>query len=175
MSNKTMLCAGALAVSSLVAAEPALAADAKAATGSDKAAIEALENTYNEGFNSRDVEKIMSCYAPGKKLFVFDVIPPREHPSWDAYKKNWQELFAAFPDPVSNTLSEQTTNVVGPVAYGHSIQTSEFTRKDGTKASFVVRTTDIYRKIHGKWLIVEEHNSVPVDLDTLKPDILSKP
>jgi hypothetical protein len=103
-----MLCAGLLAVSSLVAAEPALAADAKAATASDKAAIEARENTYNEGFNSRDVEKIMSCYAPGKKLFVFDVIPPREYPSWDAYKKKWHELFAAFPDPVSNTLSEQT-------------------------------------------------------------------
>jgi hypothetical protein len=30
MSNKTMLCAGVLAVSSLVAAEPDLAADAKA-------------------------------------------------------------------------------------------------------------------------------------------------
>jgi hypothetical protein len=49
MSNKTMLRGGLLAVSSLVAAQPAaLAADAKAPTGSDKAAIEARENTYNE-------------------------------------------------------------------------------------------------------------------------------
>ncbi len=48
MSNKTMLRGGLLAVSSLVAAQPALAADAKAATGSDKAAIEARDNTYNE-------------------------------------------------------------------------------------------------------------------------------
>jgi hypothetical protein len=30
-------------------------------------------------------------------------------------------------------------------------------------------------QMNGKWLIVEEHNSVPVDLHTMKPDLLSKP
>jgi len=35
--------------------------------------------------------------------------------------------------------------------------------------------SDVYRKIHGKWLIVQEHVSVPVDLNTGKPDLLSKP
>jgi ketosteroid isomerase-like protein len=49
------------------------------------------------------------------------------------------------------------------------------TRKDGTKVSFVLRTTDIYRKRNGKWLIVEEHTSFPVDLETMKVDPLAKP
>lgn len=141
----------------------------------DKAAIQSLENTYNEGFNSKDVDKIMSVYAPGKQLFVFDVVPPREYSSWEAYKKDWEELFAALPGPVKNTISEQTVHVVGSLAYGHSIQTGELTRKDGTKMTIVARTTDIYRKMNGKWLIVEEHNSVPVDLDAMKPDLMSKP
>jgi ketosteroid isomerase-like protein len=141
----------------------------------DKAAIQALEDTYNEGFTSKDVGKIMSVYAPGKQLFVFDVVPPREYKSWEAYKKDFEGLFSAFPGPVKNTISEQTIHVVGTVAYGHNIQTSEFTGKDGTKINIVARTTDIYRKMKGKWLIVEEHNSVPVDLDTMKPDLLSKP
>jgi ketosteroid isomerase-like protein len=141
---------------------------------SDKAQIVALEKKYNDGFNARDVGAIVSCYAPGDKLFVFDVIPPREYPSWDAYKKDWEGLFAAFPGPVSNQISEQTITVVGAVAYGHSIQTGTFTRKNGTKLTVVARTTDIYRKIDGKWLIVEEHNSIPVDVDTMKPDPLSK-
>ena len=39
----------------------------------------------------------------------------------------------------------------------------------------VVRVTDVYRKLKGKWLIVQEHVSVPVDLATQKPDLLSKP
>jgi ketosteroid isomerase-like protein len=80
-----------------------------------------------------------------------------------------------FPGPTKNTISDQTIHVAGTLAYGHNIQTGEFTGKDGSKVKIVVRTTDIYRKVNGKWLIVEEHNSVPVDLDTMKPVLLSKP
>ena len=152
----------------------AVAADPPAA-GADKAAIQALEDTYNEGLNSKDVDKVMSVYAPGKQLFVFDVVPPREYTSWEAYKKDFEGLFSAFPGPMKNTISEQTIHVVGSLAYGHNIQTGEFTAKDGSKAKIVARTTDIYRKMNGKWLIVEEHNSIPVDLETMKPDLLSKP
>jgi uncharacterized protein (TIGR02246 family) len=158
----------------IFAAANAAAADAPAASA-DKAAIQALEDTYNEGFNSKDVAKVMSVYAPGKQLFVFDVVPPREYASWEAYKKDFEELFAAFPGPLKNTISERTIHVAGSLAYGHNIQTAEFTGKDGKKQKMVVRTTDIYRKLNGKWLIVEEHNSVPIDLDTMKPDLLSKP
>ena len=158
----------------ILASANAVAADPPAANA-DKAEIQALEDIYNEGFNSKDVDKVMSVYAPGKQLFVFDVVPPREYKGWEAYKKDFEELLSAFPGPMKNTISEQTIHVVGSLAYGHNIQTGEFTGKDGTKVTIVDRTTDIYRKINGKWLIVEEHNSVPVDLDTMKPDLLSKP
>jgi uncharacterized protein (TIGR02246 family) len=158
----------------ILASTNAMAADQTTADA-DKAAIQTLEDTYNEGFNSKDVDKVMSVYAPGKQLFVFDVVPPREYTSWEAFKKDFEALFAAFPGPVKNTISEQTIHVVGSVAYGHNIQTGEFTGKDGKKINVVARTTDIYRKMNGKWLIVEEHNSVPVDLATMKPDLLSKP
>lgn len=168
MRTVTALCAAILASASAVAADSPSA-------NPDRSAIQSLENTYNEGFNSRDVDKIMSVYVPGKQLFVFDVVPPREYSSWEAYKKDWEELFAAFPGPVKCTISEQTIHVVGSLAYGHNIQTVEFTRKDHTKMTTVARTTDVYRKINGKWTIVEEHNSVPVDLETMKPDLMSRP
>jgi len=158
----------------ILASANAMAAD-QAAANADKAAIQALEDTYNEGFNSKDVDKVMSVYAPGKQLFVFDVVPPREYTSWEPYKKDFEGLFSAFPGPMKNTISERTIHVVGSLAYGHNIQTGEFAGKDGTKMNIVVRTTDIYRKMNGKWLIVEEHNSLPVALDTMKPDLLSKP
>jgi uncharacterized protein (TIGR02246 family) len=168
MRTLTAVCLATLAATNAVAAD-------RPAANADKAAIQALEDTYNEGFNSKDVDKVMSVYAPGKQLFVFDVVPPREYRGWEAYKKDFEGLFPAFPGPMKNTISEQTIHVVGSLAYGHNIQTGEFTGKDGTKVNFVVRTTDTYRKMNGKWLIVEEHNSVPVDLDTMKPDLLSKP
>ena len=168
MRTSTILCIAVLAAANLAAAD-------ETAGDPDKVAIEALEKTYNDGFNTRNVDKIMSCYARGTNLFVYDVVPPRAYPSWEAFKKDWQELFAAFPGPTKNVISDQTIHVVGTIGYGHNIQTGEFTRKDGTKLNVVVRTTDIYRKTNGKWLIVEEHNSMPVDLETLKADPLSKP
>jgi ketosteroid isomerase-like protein len=108
-------------------------------------------------------------------LFVFDVAPPRQHEGWQAYKKDWQDLFAAFPGPTAFSITDLSITVVGSVAYSHSIQASKFTGKDGSKVRLVVRVTDVYRKLKGQWLIVQEHVSVPVDIATQKPDLLSKP
>src|SRR3984957_1809634 len=119
------------------------------ASNSDKAAIQALEDTYNDGFNSKDVDKVMSVYLPGKELFVFDVVPPREYRGSDAYRKDFERLFAAFPGPVKNTISEQTIHVVGSLAYGHNVQTGEFVGHDGAKVKIVARTIDILRRNAG--------------------------
>jgi uncharacterized protein (TIGR02246 family) len=146
-----------------------------AAPADDKAAIEALEQSFSDAFNAKDLKGVMACYAPGKGLFVFDAIPPREYPSWDAYKRDWEGLFSAYPGPLPVMISEQSITVVGPVAYGHNIQTAHFTAKDGSHTTGVVRVTDVYRKINGKWLIVQEHVSFPVDMATGKADMLSKP
>lgn len=151
------------------------AAAASAAASDDKAGIEALEARFHDAFVAKDLNAVMQIYAPGTRLFVFDVAPPRQHVGWQDYKKDWQELFAAFPGPVTFTISDLDITVVGAVAYSHSIQATQFTAKDGSKMDLVVRVTDVYRKLKGNWLIVQEHVSVPVDLDTHKPDFLSKP
>ena len=173
VSRKTIVAFG-VTTAFLTLLAPMQAAD-KDKEDKDKAQIEALEKQYNDAFNAKDVNAIMACYAPGTNLFVFDAVPPREYPSWEAYKKDWEGLFAAYPGPMSSTVSEQNITVVGPVAYGHNIQSGFFTRKDGFKVNWVVRVTDVYRKINGTWLIVLEHVSFPADMDTGKADLLSKP
>jgi ketosteroid isomerase-like protein len=61
------------------------------------------------------------------------------------------------------------------VAYAHSVQPGILTAKDGSKFNLTARVTDGYRKVNGKWLIAHEHVSVPVDLNTGRPDFSSKP
>jgi len=156
------------------AAPTAPAAAAKPAGPSDKAQIEALERGFITAFGAKNVDKIMSYYTHDG-LFVFDVTPPREYVGWAAYKKDWEDLFGVYAGPVTMQMSELSITVVGSVAYGHSIQDGHFTLKDGTATELVVRVTDVYRKLGGKWKIVLEHVSVPVDLATMKPDPLSKP
>ena len=139
----------------------------------DKAAIQALYKEFDDAFNKKDVNRIMAVYAPD--VFVFDVSPPREYPTWAAYKKDWEDFFATFPGPLTNSISELNITVVGPVAYARSIDDSTVLAKDGSKSHLVVRSTDVLRKSNGKWQIVQEHNSVPVDLASGQADLLSKP
>jgi ketosteroid isomerase-like protein len=47
--------------------------------------------------------------------------------------------------------------------------------KDGNPIDVTMRITDVLRKSSGKWLIVHEHVSVPVDLTSGKADLSSKP
>lgn len=143
------------------------------AAASNKAEIMALEHRYIEAFNAKNVDGIMACYVPGRGLFVFDAVPPREYIGWDAFKKDYEALFAAYPGPVSVSMSEADVVVVGSVAYGHNVQTGYFTDKNGSRVNMAVRVTDVFRKIKGKWLIVQEHESFPVDFATGKADLMS--
>ena len=143
---------------------------------SDKAEIEALEQRFINAFMAKDVEAIMKAYAPGAELVVFDVVPPRQYIGFEAYKKDWEDFFASFPGRVVvfeiKDLSVTTDSKLG---YGHSIQHTIMTKKDGSKLDLTVRVTDCYRKIDGKWLITHEHVSVPVDIETGKADLTSRP
>ncbi|MGH8290137.1 MAG: YybH family protein [Steroidobacteraceae bacterium] len=170
----TLLGGTLLAVSGLVAS-PAPVHAANTSGARDQAAIEALEARFAAAFNAKDVSAIMRAYEPGPNLFVFDVTPPRQHVGWADYRADWENTFKTTPGPIHFSISDLGVTVVGPVAYGHSIQKETFTGANGSKGELVVRVTDVYRKIHGRWLIVQEHVSVPVDLSTGKPDLLSKP
>lgn len=170
----TLIWCTALALSGLVALpSPVHAADTAASR--DKAAIEALEARFAAAFTAKDVNAIMRVYEPGPDLFVFDVTPPRQHVGWADYKTDWEDTFKPTRGPVHFSISHLSVTVVGPVAYGHSIQESLFTWANGSKGDVIVRVSDVYRKIHGRWLIVQEHVSVPVDLNTGKADLLSRP
>jgi ketosteroid isomerase-like protein len=50
------------------------------------------------------------------------------------------------------------------MAFTHSLNGISGTMKNGQKADRWLRWTACYRKTNGKWLIVHEQVSVPVDL-----------
>jgi uncharacterized protein (TIGR02246 family) len=149
---------------------------AATAQSSDEQAIRSLEARFAAAYKARDVNAVMSVYAPGAELFVFDASPPRQYVGFDAYKKDWEGFFSAYPGPI-DTFEVQDLSVVtdGTLAFSHSVQHVVATAKDGSKFRLTTRVTDCYRKIQGKWLITVEHVSVPVDLDTGKGDLASKP
>ena len=143
----------------------------------DEQEIRALEDKFAAAFIAKDVDAIMKFYVPGNELFVFDVGLPRQHVGWEDYKKDWQDFLAGFKGPIHFDLSDLSVTSDGKIAYGHNIQHVTATATDGSPIDFTVRVTDVYRKIDGKWLIVQEHVSVPLDFSGPKPvpDLTSKP
>ena len=152
-----------------------LAATAAQAASSDDAQIRALEQQFAAGFNAKDADAVMKCYVPDQSLFVFDVGTPRQHVGAADYRKDFQDFFGEFKGPLKFDLTDLSVTIDGNIGYGHSIQ--HFVGKDAKDkpVESTVRVTDVYRKIGGKWLIVLEHVSVPVDFATGKPDMMSRP
>lgn len=160
---------------SLAIAAPAQTESSKSSGSRDKEKIEALYQAYLRAFKAKDVNAVMATYDRNE-LFVFDLVPLRANIRVGTpTSKDWEGLFAAFPGPLDNNISEHVITVVGPVAYSRCVQTGYFTAKDGSRLDVAVRVTDVLRKVKGKWLIVQEHVSVPVDLASGKPDLMSKP
>jgi uncharacterized protein (TIGR02246 family) len=145
------------------------------ASSTDAAAITALYKQFGVAFEHKDVNGIMSLYVPGASLFVYDVGPPREHRGWNDYREDWKQLFAGFKDNPTFEIIDFGMTIDSDVAYTHSAQRITVNTGGKARTTIVVRVTDVLRKMNGKWLIVQEHVSIPVDLNTMKPDPLSKP
>jgi len=166
---REILCAALMAGCLGCATTPAADTRAK-----DEADIKALEDRFLAAFKAKDLNAIMACYVPDQSLIVFDATPPRQYTGAAAYRKDFEDFFAGFQGPMDATLSDVDVTVGGDVAYGHSIQHVTTTDKAGKKVELTVRVTDGYKKVNGQWLISHEHVSVPVDFNTMKPDLDSK-
>ena len=137
--------------------------------------IRALEDRFVAAFKAKDLDAIMKVYTPDQTLVVFDVVPPRQYVGAAAYRKDWQTFLGSFEGPITVELTDLDIVADRNLAYSHSIQRVAGTDKQGKKLDLTVRVTDVYKKARGRWYIIHEHVSVPVDLDSGKPDLSSKP
>ena len=141
-----------------------------------KAEIKAQMDAWLVAFKAKDSAKVMSFYGPGDPVLAFDVVPPRQYATADAYKQDYEGLFKAFDGPFNAEINDLSITTNGSdMAYGHSIDHLAGKTPDGKQIDLTVRVSDVYRKIGGKWLIVHEHVSVPVDIMTGQADLQSKP
>jgi len=130
----------------------------------DEAAIRALEDRFVAAFNDGDIDAIMKNYVPDSSLVVFDVVPRKQNFGADAYRADWVDFFSHFQGRPKIAITELGITVSGDLGFSHSRQHVTGIDKKGNAVDRWVRVTDGYRKIGGKWLIVLEHVSVPVEL-----------
>jgi uncharacterized protein (TIGR02246 family) len=159
-----------------IAAMSALLPVRSLAAPTDEQQIAAVYQHFAAAIRQKSADGIMSLFVPGPSLFVFDVTPPRQHVGWNDYRDDWKSFFALLKgNPTAASVADLSTTISGDVAYTHSIQHFSAALAKGGTVDLNVRVTDVLRKIDGKWLIVQEHVSVPVDVLTGKADLLSRP
>ncbi|MGD9763203.1 MAG: nuclear transport factor 2 family protein [Candidatus Binatia bacterium] len=141
----------------------------------DEKAVGALPHQLVDAMNARDLDGIMAVYVPDESLFVFDTMPPRAFVGARAYRDAFAGLLAAFPGPTTYTVLEPAVIADDKLGWVHWVCNMRGTAKDGSTAEMNFRLTSCARKVGGKWLVLHEHVSFPVNLTTGQADFLAQP
>ncbi len=119
---------------------------------------EQLEN-WARAVRAKDVERVMSHYAPD--VLLFDLAPPLRYIGADSCRRNWAEWFASFRGPIGYEIDELRITSGDDTAFSHSLNHISGTRTDGEHTNVWVRATAGFHKSDDRWMITHEHYSVP--------------
>jgi uncharacterized protein (TIGR02246 family) len=139
----------------------------------DEAAIQRLLDEGIRSVRSKNIEGVMSLYAP--EVVSFDIVPPLRYIGADAFRNVWEEVFSSFQGPIDYEMHDLHIIVGDDVAFTYSLNRIRGTMTIGQQTDLWLRSTACWRSINGTWRIVHHQNSVPVDLQTGRAVLSLKP
>ena len=128
--------------------------------------IRDLLESWRDAAQAKDVERIVSYYAPD--ILAFDAIGQLQFKGRDAYQKHWQACMTMCPGAMIFEIHDLEITAQGDLAFGHYLSRCGATMPDGEEKSGWMRATVGCRKVNGKWTIVHEHFSAPFDPESGK-------
>jgi uncharacterized protein (TIGR02246 family) len=122
-----------------------------------------LVEDWTKAVGAKDIDRVMSFYAPN--IVSFDIDGPLRYAGVDNKRRAWENVFAAYTGPIGYEVRELSVATNGELAIAHSVNHVSGTLANGRVASMWVRGTMCLRRIDGVWLIVHDHVSVRADLE----------
>lgn len=136
----------------------------KPALHTDEYQVRHLLKDFNEAVVKRDVNKIMSFYAPN--IVAYDIVPPLQFVGKKAYQKTWEEAFTSKSEgSIVYEAKDWTVTVNDNIAFAYGLVHNVMTSDKGKKMELYMRCTRCFEKVKGNWLITHEQFSVPVDFE----------
>jgi ketosteroid isomerase-like protein len=126
------------------------------------AEFKGLIREYYEAWSSANPDKPAPLYTKDEELVFLDVVPMKYN-GWDEYKVGVQKYL--FDGMASGSLTPKDDLKVtrhGTIAWTSVTAHFSAKMKDGKAMELDVRHTAIWEKRGGKWLIVHEHVSAPL-------------
>jgi len=121
-------------------------------------------DSRSEAMGMKDIERLMSCYSPD--VVYFDLVPPLQYVGSAALRGRFLHWFDGWEGGIGQEVQDLKVLASGDVAIASMLIRATGTVKNGPEVGRWVRTTDGCRRSNGRWLIVHEHVSLPVDMAT---------
>ena len=116
---------------------------------------------------SGNVQEIMDCYADD--VVAFDLMPPLQVDGKKNYEKSWQMFADMCEFPMKLEQAELKVFASQDIAFCHSLDhISGKDKSSGDTFDMWMRHTICFRKSNGRWLIVHEQASLPMDMESDK-------
>ena len=130
-----------------------------------------MEAMYNSEAFGKNPAVALEYFDGSKDVHMFDVMLPGEFVG-DEFRKHMIELGNMATGKVKflNYRVQADEKLAFVSYYQHYVGTT----KNGKPFDMMLATTDCWKKIKGKWLIVHEHASLPVDQATFVSMFLPK-
>jgi PhnB protein len=129
----------------------------------DEAEIRARIESWAKALRAKDLDRLMSFYAPD--FVAFDLPPPLRVEGAGAHRDGLEAWFRTWQGPIGLDMEELAVTVGDGVAFSRGLNHLHGKRADGSDTDVWVRATVGFRKIDGEWIVVHEHVSVPFYMD----------
>jgi ketosteroid isomerase-like protein len=154
--SAVLLCIAVLTLPCLAQSPHPAMKKSMAAAAPDKAYLQSIW----DGWSTLDPANVARFYASGSHTF-FD-IAPLKYGSWDEYAKGAQGLIAAYKSAKFTVNDDLAIHPHGDLVWATATIAEQMTAKSGKVEMGNFRWTGIFENIDGKWLIVHEHVSEPI-------------
>ena len=135
-------------------------AAAKQSAGAIAAPNKAHLQKIWDGWATLDPTNVAQFYAFGPHTF-FD-IAPLKYSSWDEYEKGVRQVIGDFKSAKFTVNDDAELHPAGKYVWGTATVRDEITHKNGKVDTGTFRWTVVFEQQGGKWLVVHEHVSAPL-------------
>jgi len=151
-----LLCLSIVALSSVAQTKKPGAKKASAGAAPDKAYLQKIW----DGWATLDPANTAKFYASGPHTF-FD-IAPLKYNSWDEYEKTVKGVLTGYKNAKFTVNDDAAIHPNGDLVWATATVANQMTTKAGKVEMGNFRWTVVFENEDGKWLIVHEHVSAPI-------------
>jgi uncharacterized protein (TIGR02246 family) len=138
-----------------------------------EAEIRSIVEGWANAVRTRDSKALASHLDPD--VLLFDLVNPLRSTGSAAVADRAEQWLSSFEGPIGYELLDLSITASGNAAFCHSLNHVHGTTEDGNKIDMWWRATVCFTRQEGKWLVIHEHSSVPLDINTGKASLDLKP